>query len=138
MLKKTLDLPIHHIGIASKNLEKERDVFLNLGFCKEAEFIDEKQGVKGEFIIPCKKIFPFYRFELLQNLNDKGPLDSYLKNNTKMYHIAYESTNIKQDLVFLEEKGGVCVVTIMQASFFAQLCFIMMPNRLLIELVELK
>ncbi|HEF9206314.1 TPA: VOC family protein, partial [Campylobacter coli] len=38
----------------------------------------------------------------------------------------------------LEQQGGICIVPIMQASYFAKLCFIMMPNRLLIELVELK
>ncbi|EAJ3710679.1 VOC family protein [Campylobacter coli] len=138
MLDKTLDLPLHHIGVACKNLEKERECFFKLGFYKEAEFIDQKQGVRGEFIIPCNEVFPQYRFELLQNLNDKGPLDSYLKNNTKMYHLAYESKNIAQDLTLLEQQGGICIVPIMQASYFAKLCFIMMPNRLLIELVELK
>ncbi|EAK2629156.1 VOC family protein [Campylobacter coli] len=137
MLNKTLNLPIHHIGVACKNLEKEREIFLNLGFCKEAEFVDEKQGVKGEFIIPCNEAFPLYRFELLQNLNDKGPLDSYLKNNTKMYHLAYESKNIEKDLILLESKGGICIVPVMEASYFSKLCFIMMPDRLLIELVEL-
>lgn len=91
MLNTTLNLPLHHIGVACKNLEKERECFFKLGFYKESEFIDEKQGVRGEFIIPCNEAFPQYRFELLQNLNDKGPLDSYLKNNTKMYHLAYES-----------------------------------------------
>ena len=30
------------------------------------------------------------------------------------------------------------IVPIMENSYFAKLCFIMMPNRLLIELVELK
>lgn len=134
-----LDLPIHHIGVACKNLEKERAYFFKLGFYKEAEFIDEKQGVKGEFIIPCNEAFPLYRFELLQNLKDKGPLDSYLKNNTKMYHLAYESKNIEQDLSLLEQQGGgICVVPLSEASYFARICFIMMPNRLLIELVELK
>lgn len=27
MLNKTLNLPIHHIGVACKNLEKEREFF---------------------------------------------------------------------------------------------------------------
>lgn len=137
MLKRALDLPIHHIGIACKNLEKERECFFNLGFRKEAEFIDERQKVKGEFMIPCNKAFPLYRFELLQNLHEKGPLDSYLKNNTKMYHLAYESKNIEQDLSLLEAQGGICIVAITKASYFTKLCFIMMSNKLLIELVEL-
>lgn len=35
MLNKTLNLPIHHIGVACKNLEKEREIFFKLGFCKK-------------------------------------------------------------------------------------------------------
>ncbi|EIB45583.1 hypothetical protein cje140_01416 [Campylobacter jejuni subsp. jejuni LMG 9217] len=29
MLNTTLNLPIHHIGVACKNLEKEKECFLN-------------------------------------------------------------------------------------------------------------
>lgn len=35
MLNKTLDLPIHHIGVACKNLEKEREIFLSWAFAKK-------------------------------------------------------------------------------------------------------
>ncbi|AJC91315.1 hypothetical protein, possible glyoxalase/bleomycin resistance protein [Campylobacter subantarcticus LMG 24377] len=133
-----LNLPIHHIGVACKNLEKEREIFYKLGFIKEADFIDERQGVKGEFIIPKDNNFPQYRFELLSNLNEKGVLDNYLKNKIKMYHIAYESENIQKDLDILSMGGGILVVDIMEASYFAKLCFVMMNNNLLIELVELK
>lgn len=133
-----LSLPIHHIGVACKKIDKEKEIFYHLGFKKEAEFVDEKQGVRGEFIVVENENFPHYRLELLENLNEKGVLDGYLKNNTKMYHIAYESKNIEKDLQFLEQKGGICIVEIMKASYFAKLCFVMMPNRLLIELVELK
>lgn len=133
-----LNLPIHHIGVACKNLEKEREIFYKLGFIKEADFIDKRQGVKGEFIIPKNNNFPQYRFELLSNLNKKGVLDNYLKNKIKMYHIAYESKNIQKDLDKLSMGGGILVVDIMEASYFAKLCFVMMNNNLLIELVELK
>lgn len=133
-----LNLPIHHIGVACKNLEKEREIFYKLGFIKEADFIDERQGVKGEFITPKDNNFPQYRFELLSNLNEKGVLDNYLKNKIKMYHIAYESKNIQKDLDILIKNSGFLIVDIMEASYFAKLCFVMMNNNLLIELVELK
>lgn len=132
-----LNLPIHHIGVACKNLEKEKKIFEKLGFIKEADFIDERQGVKGEFVIPKNNLFPQYRFELLSNLHENGVLDNYLKNKTKMYHIAYESKNIQNDLNLLCD-NGIIVIDIMKASYFAKLCFIMMSNNLLIELVELK
>lgn len=93
-----LNLPIHHIGVATRSIEREWLVFEKLGFIKEAGFVDTTQGVRGEFIIPRNPHLPTYRFELLENLGEKGVLDSYLANNTKMYHIAYESRDIQADL----------------------------------------
>lgn len=132
-----LNLPIHHIGVACKSIEKEWKVFEKLGFKKEDSFIDEKQGVFGEFIVPNNTLYPQYRFELLQNIGESGVLDSYLKHNAKMYHIAYQSQDIQKDLDIIKD-SGIVVVPIMDASYFAKLCFVVMSNRMLIELVELK
>ena len=132
-----LQLPIHHIGVACKSIEEEMQVFTQLGFKEEANFIDEKQGVRGKFIIPSCMDYPQYRLELLENINEHGVLDSYLKKNNKMYHIAYESKNIQRDLA-LFPKESLVVVPIIDAVYFAKICFVMMPNRFLIELVELK
>lgn len=145
---ETIALPLHHIGIACKSIEAERKIFLQLGFKKEAEFIDEAQGIKGEFILPKSVNFPQYRFELLENLPHHATLEGYLKNNAKMYHIAYESKDIERDLSLLRGittkeilyrklRKALVVVDIMPASYFARLCFVMLPNGLLVELVEL-
>lgn len=101
-----LSLPIHHIGIASVDISKELLVFYQLGFMKEDEFIDKAQGVKGVFVIPNDKSLPQYRFELLENLHEQGPLTNYLKNKTKMYHIAYKSEDIQKDMQSLLSAGG--------------------------------
>lgn len=146
-MMNTLNLPIHHIGVACKSIELEKKIFLQLGFVKEAEFVDERQGVRGEFIIPHKPHFPQYRLELLENLAGRNILDNYLKNNTKMYHIAYESKDIEKDLTYLKQihsdeklykslRKSLIVVNIMPARYFARLCFVMLPNGILIELVE--
>ena len=70
-------LPIHHIGIASADIHKELSIFKSLGFIKEDEFIDKMQGVKGIFVIPSDRALPQYRFELLENLHEEGPLTNY-------------------------------------------------------------
>lgn len=134
-----LSLPIHHIGIASVDISKELLVFYQLGFMKEDEFIDKAQGVKGVFVIPNDKSLPQYRFELLENLHEQGPLTNYLKNKTKMYHIAYKSEDIQKDMQSLLSAGGGMLITpIMSASYFKRICFVMLKNRLLVELVEEK
>ena len=134
-------LPIHHIGIASADIHKELSIFKSLGFIKEDEFIDKMQGVKGIFVIPSDRALPQYRFELLENLHEEGPLTNYLKNKTKMYHIAYKSEDIQKDMQSLLIAGGggnILKTPITSASFLKKICFVMLKNRLLVELVEEK
>lgn len=140
-------MKIHHIGVACRSIKAEFTQFAALGFEKEAEFVDEIQGVRGIFIVskftPC-------RLELLENLHENGVLNSYLKNHTKLYHIAYECENIEQSLenlrVNLANGGGgltmrnkfFIVQSPIKAAFFERICFVMLPNRLLVEFVEPK
>lgn len=70
------NLKLHHIGVATKNIEKEFEVFKKLGYKQSSEvFIDEIQGIRGMFIEargqPC--------LELLENLSSDGPLTSFLQ-----------------------------------------------------------
>lgn len=189
-------LPLHHIGVACKSIERELPLFELLGFVYEAEFIDEAQGVKGVFLTSNANTAKNARVELLENLPQSTRLDTYLKHHNKLYHLAFESQNIQADCASILEStpharkknqhygenqaeillssdfnggGGIVkseqgqsmreirasatagaaekmptrakprlIVPIMESSYFARLCFIMLPNRLLIELVELK
>lgn len=212
-------LTFHHIGVATKSIESEMPFFNALGFVYEAEFSDERQGVRGVFLTPkshSNTPLPICRFELLENLPNSTRLDNYLKNHHKLYHIAFASENLQADVDFIlnstfsvdsafkHSNGGGgkmkndvildstqntsntnstakvslgnfvgyealfarsylssnaqakkanprksakemtqsvkarLVVPIMESSFFSKLCFIMLPNRLLLELVELK
>ncbi len=129
-----MNLKLHHIGVASKDIEKEFSVFKNLGYKKISETFEDKiQKIKGVFIDsqnqPC--------LELLENLDSDGPLNPYLKKGTKFYHFAYETKNIEQDLeVLVKETKALVVVPITQAEYFEKICFLMLPNMTLIELVQ--
>lgn len=97
-------LTFHHIGVATKSIESEMPFFNALGFIYEAEFSDEKQGVKGVFLTPKSQshtTLPICRFELLENLPNSTRLDNYLKNNHKLYHIAFVSENLQKDVDFI-------------------------------------
>lgn len=150
----------HHIGVATQSIESELPIFKALGFEIEGEFIDQVQGIRGLFITskamsPSHYKFP-YRLELLENLPQSTRLDNYLKNHHKLYHIAFVSHDIQSDAKAILDarftqstdftRGGGTggksprarmLVPIIEASYFSKLCFIMLPNRLLIELVEL-
>ena len=129
------NLKLHHIGVATKNIEKEFSYFKMLGYerCSEI-FVDEIQKIKGIFIEaknqPC--------LELLENLTEEGPLKNYLSKGNKFYHFAYETQNIEADYHRLINKGAIPMVKITKATFFEKICFLMLKNMMLIELVQLK
>ena len=98
------NLKLHHIGVATKNIEKEFKTFELLGYSKVSEiFIEPTQQIKGLFI--SAKNQP--TLELLENLTEDGPLTNFLKKRTKFYHFAYTTENIEQDLKnFIEGKNN--------------------------------
>lgn len=100
------NLKLHHIGVATKNIEKEFVVFKKLGYKQSSEvFIDEIQGIRGMFIEargqPC--------LELLENLSSDGPLTSFLQKRTKFYHFAYETVVLNEVFLCYWWRGGVVV-----------------------------
>ncbi len=129
-------LKLHHIGVATRNIEKEFEVFSKLGYKKYSEiFEDEIQHMKGLFIKaenqPC--------LELIEGVGEQNPVKSHILKGNKFYHIAYETKNIEKDLQnFIENKSARVIVPITKAVYFKKICFILLPNMTIIELVELK
>lgn len=127
------NLKLHHIGVATKSIEKEFAIFKKIGYkqCSDI-FIDEIQKIKGMFVEaenqPC--------LELLENLSDDGPLTNHLKKGNKFYHFAYETNNIEEDYERFISNGAIPVVRITKATYFNRICFLMLKNMMLVELVE--
>jgi methylmalonyl-CoA/ethylmalonyl-CoA epimerase len=75
----------HHIGYASRSLERELAQFAMLGYTLEGEsFVDPEQGIAG-----CFMTGPGPRIELLENLPGSDTLTPWLNTGIKMYHFAY-------------------------------------------------
>jgi methylmalonyl-CoA/ethylmalonyl-CoA epimerase len=129
-----MNLELHHIGVATKNIEKEFAIFQKLGYKKVSDmFSDEIQKIKGVFIETDNQP----RLELLENLEENGPLDSCLKNGTKFYHLAYKTNDIQKDSdELIKEVRAKLIVPITEATYFDKICFLMLPNMTLIELVQ--
>lgn len=129
-----LDFPLHHIGVATHNIEKEFRVFQNLGYSKCSDvFIDPVQKIKGLFIVAPGQP----TLELLENLEETGPLGSCLKNGIKFYHFAYlvdDIEHVSNDLIASE--SAKMIIPITAASYFSKICFFMFPNMLLVEFVQ--
>lgn len=126
----------HHIGIATREIKKELPLFLGLGYKKESEiFVDEIQKVRGLFII--SESSP--RLELLENSFSQGPLDVHLAKGNKFYHIAYEVNDIEFCFEYLiREYNYKPIVPIVKADYFEKICFLITPNMILLELVQLQ
>ena len=107
-------LILHHIGIATRNIQKEFEVFSKLGYEKCSDIFEDKiQHMKGLFIKaqnqPC--------LELIEGVGEQNPVKSHILKGNKFYHIAYETKNIEVDLKdFIENKKAKVIVPITKAT----------------------
>lgn len=124
----------HHIGVATKSLEKEIFSYSLQGYSRESTiFEDPQQGIRGVFL--TAKDQP--RLELLENLPGSTTLDLYLKSNTKMYHSAYVVEHIEKAIEVLLNCRAKMISPLKESVYFGKrICFLMLPNMQLVELVE--
>lgn len=129
------NLKFHHIGVATNNLDKELKHFAKLGYAPVSDiFTDNIQKIRGLFIAadgqPC--------LELLENVDDSGPLTSVLSQGIKFYHFAYETNDIDATAADMVANGATIIVPITPATYFEKICFMMMRNKMIVELVQPK
>ena len=128
------EFEFHHIGVAVLDINKEFATFSFLGYTKSSEvFEDEEQGIQGLFIEA--KGQP--RLELLADLDGRATISPVLESGNKMYHFAYTVSDIEKALdVFIKAKAKV-VSPLKQSTYFGKrICFLLLPNMYMIELVE--
>jgi len=134
-IKKLIgDLEFHHIGVATNDIEKELRTFYLLGYTKEGEiFEDDKQGIKGLFIVAKNQP----RLELLANLDGSKTVSEFLDRNNKLYHFGYITQNIQAAYdILVNCKAHVLSPMKMSEYFGKRICFLLMPNRFIVELIE--
>lgn len=130
------ELKLHHIGVAVRNIEKELEIFQMLGYetCSDI-FEDKIQRMKGVFI----KAKNQPRLELIEGIGEDNPVKSHILKGNKFYHFAYETKNIEDDFNdFITDKKARVIVPVVKAEYFDKICFLLLPNMMLVELVQLK
>lgn len=128
-------LQFHHIGVACSNIQRELQSYQLLGYISSGEdlFEDLQQGVRGLFL--TMKGAP--TLELLENLQGSSTLDAWIKRGQKLYHIAYCVKDIEGVLSALLADRAKMVSPLKESTYFKkQICFLMLPNRQLVELIE--
>lgn len=124
----------HHLGVACRNIEREAAAWSGLGYCQEGEgFIDETQGIKGVFL---HGVGP--RLELLEDLPGRQTITPWVEKGVKIYHMAFEVKVIEKEIDELVQKRARLVVPPVPASAFdnRRICFVMLKNLALVELIE--
>ena len=124
----------HHIGVATRGIEKELPVYLLMGYRQEGKpFIDPEQGVRGLFLVAEGQP----RLELLENLEGSETLSKPLERGQKLYHMAYMVEDIECAMEVMGCNRAKVIAPLKHSVYFgARICFLMMPNMGLVELVE--
>ncbi|MDB2536651.1 GNAT family N-acetyltransferase [Alphaproteobacteria bacterium] len=132
--EKLGSINFHHLGVATKDIESELLIFRMLGYKREGDlFFDQEQGVKGQFI--AKEGAP--RLELLENLPGSGTLSRWLENGVKIYHLGFIVSNLDQAIkTLLDRRFKLISPPKFSVYFKSRICFLVMPNRYVIELIE--
>ncbi len=92
-----MDAKFHHVGYATKSMEKSVQLFLSLGYEQEnAITIDKVLGVKVLFLLDKNKNGP--RIELVEDLVDAEihPVNTILNQRPGSYHLAYLVDSIEE------------------------------------------
>lgn len=131
-----LGLEFHHIGVACRDLDAEERAFALLGYRRERpDFFDPIQGVHGRFIVGGGP-----RLELLRNDTEPGVLTPWIKKGVRFYHLAYEIDDLELGAAALVETGAKALMKPVPAVAFdgRPICFYMLPNLSLVELIGRK
>ena len=93
---------IHHLGVAVEDLDEALDTYRRL-FGAEVEHRDTvaEQGVEAAAVRVGES-----RVELLASLGDETPVGKFLASRGPgMHHVAYEVSDLQQELKGLAEQG---------------------------------
>jgi len=131
-------LQFHHIGLACRDFAAEQRALETLGYRAESPVYDDPGlGIRCQFLtLPESAGAP--RLELVAPLPGSTVLDPWLKQGTKLYHLAFFTDDLDRALADLQAQRGKIVVPPTPAVAFAgkRVSFVMLPNMLLSELIE--
>ena len=136
MTAGAIDLAFHHVGVACTDIRAEATQFAALGYVVEgATFEDRTQGIRGIFMAGQSP-----RVELLEPLIESagGVLTPWLKHGVKLYHLAYLVSDLAGAIEAMRAQRAKLVVHPVPAVAFdgRAIAFLMLPTRLLIELIS--
>jgi methylmalonyl-CoA/ethylmalonyl-CoA epimerase len=127
------ELTFHHLGVACTSIADEVPVWSQLGYKLECDpFVDEAQGIRALFMTGGGP-----RVELIEGLEGSTTLTPWLKRRVKLYHMGYFTADFERSMAALAADGGTMTREPAPSVYFGKrICFFMLSNLSLVELIE--
>lgn len=125
----------HHIGIATRNLEKCAKIYSQLGYTLSDIKVEPTQNVRIAFLF--KSGDPM--IELVEPLTDDSPISRIVKQSgTTPYHTCYEVDDIEKSSEELEELNFRLLFEPLKSEAMDEgyFCYLFSPEIGLIELYQ--
>lgn len=126
---------LHHIGIATNNIQKTADFYLSIGYKEVVGGYDPFQNVYGYFYE--KEGMP--TIELLAPYDEKSPVNKVLeKNGVTPYHFCYEvNGSLEEAIAELRKNRFMTIVkpTISDNLAKRRVCFLFHKDVGIVELL---
>lgn len=129
-------MKVHHIGYAVKSINKSEKVFLDLGYEREGDVVEDNTRKLKILFMKCIN----GRVELLEAVEGETAITSILKKNRCCpYHICYECRDIRSMVEFYEKRDWRVIEQVSYAiALNGLVCFLYHMDYGLMELVEFK
>ena len=130
-----MNLKVHHVGYAVKDIAQSLDMFLRIGYSLEGQPVkDIKRKVDIAFVQNNN-----YLVELISPLSDESPIKNYLdKMGNTPYHLCYETNDIEAAIGELRKQRYMVVEKPSEAIAINKqnVAFLYHPKYGLLELLE--
>ncbi len=138
----TSNLLFHHVGVTCNSEAfargTERQNLDLLGYCPEGEeWVDERLGMRGQFMVGGSGAGA-PRVELVAPYGDQSPVKSWLIQGVKLYHLGFIATDLSVEIERLRAQRAKLMFPPTPAVAFGsrRVAFVMLPNFLLVEIIE--
>jgi methylmalonyl-CoA/ethylmalonyl-CoA epimerase len=138
----TNSLLFHHVGVAchAEAFERgtERQNLDLLGYYPEGEeWLDEQLGMRGQFMVGGSGAGA-PRVELVAPYGEQNPVKSWLRQGVKLYHLGFIADDLPTEIERLRAQRAKLMFPPTPAVAFGnrRVAFVMLPNSLLVEIIE--
>ena len=128
-----MEYKIHHIGVATNDIEATAELYRKMGYAVTDTVVDENQHVYVKF---CE--FGGAKVELVGLIDEKSPIFKRLKaSGISTYHICYEVSDLDAAVAELREQGYIPTTRRMASTIGGKdVIFLYHTKNCLIELLQ--